>query len=78
MLAEDTSEDDGIPKNEVSPLAYLYKPKLGRLSLFNAHQTIIVCCAGLTAGVAAGTVVVMITLAVCVYFPYPRTKRPKE
>lgn len=31
VLAGDSSkEDDGIPKNEVSPLGNLYKPKLGK------------------------------------------------
>jgi hypothetical protein len=29
VLAEDAAKDDGIPKNEVSPLAYLNKPKIG-------------------------------------------------
>ena len=27
--AEENSDDDGIPKNEVSPLDYLYPPRIG-------------------------------------------------
>lgn len=34
---KDSKEDDGIPKNEVSPLDFLYKPKIGMVYLFNAH-----------------------------------------
>lgn len=38
VLAEDSSKDDGIPSNEVSPLANLFKPRLGKLFPINAHQ----------------------------------------
>lgn len=33
---------------------------------------------GLTAGVAGGTVLVMVVLAVCVYYPYPKPRSVKD